>query len=100
MLNLYLLSEYKLKQVIMAKDKNKSSSKLEKELEEKKQAAIHKYEDLIGRLEIEREQIEDEFNSEYLQARKHVRSNPEESMAFSFVGGLAIGFILAKISGK
>lgn len=84
----------------MAEEKNTSEEEIEKEIEEKKRAAIKGYEKLIDRLKKERKELTDEVNRDYREARRYVRSHPEEGVLFSFVGGLALGFILGKIGRK
>ncbi len=84
----------------MAKDKNTTEEEMDKKVEEKKRAAIKGYEKLIDRLKKERKELTDEVNRDYREARRYVRSHPEEGVLFSFIGGLALGFILGKIGRK
>lgn len=53
--------------------------------------------DIIKKLHEEKERLENEIRQEYRNARKYVRSHPEEGLAYSFIGGVVFGFILAKI---
>ncbi len=53
--------------------------------------------DIIENLREEKERLENELRQEYRNARKYVRSHPEEGLAYSFIGGAVFGFILAKI---
>lgn len=80
----------------MAKDDKKSEEKTE-QIDESKQAKIKGYEKLIDRLKKEREELQNEFNRDYREARRYVRSHPEEGVLLAFVGGVALGFILGKI---
>ena len=52
---------------------------------------------IIEKLHEEKERLENELRQEYRNVRKYVRSHPEEGLAYSFIGGLMVGFILAKI---
>lgn len=83
----------------MAEDNNKSEQQDEPE-DKKKQAKIRGYEELIGRLKREREEIKDELNQDYRQARRYVRSHPEEGIFIAFVGGIALGYVLGKLGRK
>ncbi len=53
--------------------------------------------DIIEKLYEEKERLENEIRREYRNARKYVRSHPEEGLAYSFLGGVVCGLILAKI---
>ncbi len=53
--------------------------------------------DIIEKLNQEKERLENELRHEYRAARKYVRSHPEEGLAYSFVGGMIFGVLLAKI---
>jgi ElaB/YqjD/DUF883 family membrane-anchored ribosome-binding protein len=68
--------------------------------EEKKRAKIKSYEKLIDRLKQEREDLSNEINKDYREARRYVRSHPEEGVLVSFVGGIALGYILGKLGRK
>lgn len=81
----------------MAEDNKKTEEKSETSTEHKKQAKIKNYEELIGRLKKEREELQNEMNSEYREARRYVRSHPEEGVLFAFVGGIALGYLFGKI---
>lgn len=80
----------------MAEDNNKSEQQDETEAEEK----IKGYEKLINQLKKEREEVKDELNRDYRQARRYVRSNPEEGVLIAFAGGIALGYILGKLGSK
>lgn len=56
------------------------------------------YEKLIDRLKQEREAVEDMLDKDYREARRYVRSHPEEGVLAAFAGGIALGFILGRIS--
>ncbi|MDR8390946.1 hypothetical protein NC796_07345 [Aliifodinibius sp. S!AR15-10] len=64
------------------------------ELEEK----ISSYEKLLDRLKKERRHVEDELSKDYRNARRYVRSHPEEGILMSFVGGVALGIIIGKLT--
>jgi len=84
----------------MAEEKNSSKEQEEATTEEKKRAKIRNYEKLIDRLKKEREDLSNEINKDYREARRYVRSHPEEGVLVSFVGGVALGYILAKLGRK
>lgn len=75
------------------KDKNPSSEQVEK-IEEK----ISSYEKLLDRLKEERKHVEDELKKDYHNARRYVRSHPEEGVLFSFVGGIILGIMIGKLT--
>jgi ElaB/YqjD/DUF883 family membrane-anchored ribosome-binding protein len=55
------------------------------------------YGDIIEKLHEEKERLENELRQEYRNARKYVRSHPEESLAYAFIGGLVAGLVLARL---
>ena len=81
----------------MAENNKNSEEKSETSTEEKKRAKIKNYEELIDRLKKEREALQTEMDSEYREARRYVRSHPEEGVLFAFVGGIALGYLFGKI---
>lgn len=81
----------------MADDKDISKEKSEATTEEKKREKIKGYKKLIDRLKKERNELEDEINRDYREARRYVRSHPEEGVLIGFVGGIALGYILGKL---
>lgn len=62
------------------------------------EAKAKKYEKLINRLRQEREAVEDMLDRDYREARRYVRSHPEEGILAAFAAGIALGFILGRIS--
>lgn len=84
----------------MADDNKNTDEEIEERLKDKRKAAVEGYEKLIHRLKKERANLEDELNRDYREARRYVRSHPEEGILVSFVGGVALGYILGKIGGK
>ncbi|MDZ7681170.1 MAG: hypothetical protein U5J63_05495 [Fodinibius sp.] len=84
----------------MAEENNESQEQSEATTEEKKRAKIKSYEKLIDRLKEEREELGSEINRDYREARRYVRSHPEEGVLVSFVGGIALGYILGKLGRK
>ena len=84
----------------MAENSDKSKEQAEKTTEEKKRAKIKGYEKLIDRLKKERSELQDELNRDYREARRYVRSHPEEGVLIAFVGGIALGYVLGKIGRK
>lgn len=81
----------------MAENNKKSEEQSEVTAEEKKRAKIKGYEKLIDRLKEERKELQDELNRDYREARRYVRSNPEEGVLIAFVGGITLGYILGRI---
>lgn len=55
------------------------------------------YENVINSLNDEREKLENEVRKEYRNARHYVRKHPEQGVGISFLGGLIIGFVVAKL---
>lgn len=80
----------------MAEKKEKSESTTE----EKKHAKVKNYEQLIDRLKEERAELKDELNKDYREARRYVRSHPEEGVLIGFLGGIALGYVLGKLGRK
>lgn len=81
----------------MAENQNSSENETTEqqlELEEK----ISSYEKLLDRLKKERRQVEDEISRDYRNARRYVRSHPEEGILFSFIGGVALGILIGKLT--
>ena len=81
-------------------EKSKSQKESETTTEEKKRAKIKGYEKLINRLKEERTELQNELNRDYKEARRYVRSHPEEGILFAFVGGVALGYVLGKLGRK
>lgn len=75
----------------MADQKNKAGQEVQQQLKEKV------YDKAIKMLAKEREQLKNELDKDYREARRYVRSHPEEGVLMGFVGGIAVGFILGKI---
>ncbi len=84
----------------MADEQNDPQEREESTTEEKKRAKIRNYEKLIDRLKSEREELQDEINRDYREARRYVRSHPEEGVLFAFVGGIALGYVVSKLGRK
>lgn len=84
----------------MADNKEKSEEKSNSKTEEKKREKIKGYKKLIDRLKKERDELENEMNRDYREARRYVRTHPEEGVLIGFVGGIALGYILSKLGRK
>lgn len=84
----------------MAEENNKSREQTENKAEKKRRAKLKGYEELIDRLEEVQEGLQKELNREYREARGYVRKHPEEGVLISFVGGIALGYILGKLGRK
>lgn len=81
----------------MAENKKTSENETNEqqaELEEK----ISSYENLLEKLKKERRHVEDELSKDYRNARRYVRLHPEEGVLLSFVGGIALGLIIGKLT--
>ncbi|MDX1618734.1 MAG: hypothetical protein R3224_08105 [Balneolaceae bacterium] len=81
------------------KDKNKNAAddngpEQSEPIDEK----ISKYEKLLEQLKKERDQIEHELKRDYRNARRYVRSHPEEGVLVSFIGGVVLGILIGKLS--
>lgn len=74
------------------KDKETKSTKKREETEE-----VKTYEKLIKKLQKEREQLQDEISRDYKEARRYVRSHPEEGVLIGFVGGIALGILFGRL---
>lgn len=72
----------------------------EEATKEQKKQHIRSYEKLIDQLKEERDAVRDAVDHDYREARRYVRSHPEEGVFFAFAGGLALGIILSKLSSK
>lgn len=70
------------------------------EQSKEKRRIIRGYEELIDRLKEEREELQNELNRDYREARRYVRTHPEEGVVYAFVGGIALGYILGKLGRK
>ncbi|MEX0679985.1 MAG: hypothetical protein WD097_01270 [Balneolales bacterium] len=77
----------------MAEDKTNAQEKWD-ELSKKIDST---YNDVIQKLNEEKDRLENELRHEYRIARKYVRSHPEEGVTYAFVGGVVIGILVAKI---
>jgi len=82
----------------MAKKNKNESNENGPEQEEKIEEKISKYEELLDQLKKERDQIEHELKKDYRNARRYVRTHPEEGVLVSFLGGVVLGIIIGKLS--
>lgn len=82
----------------MAKSKEELENEIEETAKELKEKGVKGYEKLINRLNEERRNIGRELDRDYKEARRYVRSNPEEGVLLGIVGGLAIGYLLGKLT--
>lgn len=73
----------------------------EKETDSKKETGspekVKAYDKLIQRLQSEREQLQDEISKDYREARRYVRSHPEEGVLIGFIGGITLGILLGRL---
>ena len=56
------------------------------------------YDDLIDRLKDERDWLERELKHEYRNARRYVRSNPEQGVGIALIAGFMVGVLLGRAS--
>jgi len=82
----------------MADKKKDIEKELEETTQELKDKGVKGYERLIDRLDQERRNIRNEVDRDYEEARRYVRSNPEEGVLIALVGGLALGLLLGRFS--
>lgn len=80
------------------KDLEKELENLEASAKELKSKGVKGYEKLIERLNKERNNIRKEVDQDYQEARRYVRSHPEEGILVALVGGLAIGLLLGRFT--
>lgn len=72
-------------------DTDKAKEKLDAVLDKKI------YEDTIQNLKDEKDRLERELRKDYRTARRYVRSNPEQGIGISLLGGFVIGFIVSRL---
>ena len=82
----------------MAKNKEEIEEEIEETADELKAKSVEGYEKLIDRLDRERHNIRKELDRDYKEARRYVRSNPEEGVLLGILGGLAIGFLFGRLN--
>jgi len=82
----------------MASKKKDIEKELEETAKELKEKGVSGYENIIDRLNNERKKISREVDRDYKEARRYVRSNPEEGLLIALIGGLAIGLLLGRSS--
>ena len=54
------------------------------------------YSDAIDKLKREKNRIEKEIRKETRNARRFVRSNPEKTVGYTFLGGLVLGLLISR----
>ena len=59
---------------------------------------IKRYEKLIQRLKDERDEIRKRADRDYREVKRYVRSHPEEGVLAAFIGGMALGIIIGRLS--
>lgn len=77
---------------------NKENTEAEKAASETTRKMNKSYEQLIERLKRERNELQQELNNDYREARRYVRTHPEEGVLIGFVGGIALGYLLGKLT--
>ncbi len=74
-----------------------TEKELKDTIKKEKEALNAAYNDVIDRLQNERNRITKEIRGEYKQARKYVKKNPETGLGVALAGGLLVGFVIAKL---
>ncbi len=74
-----------------------TEKELKDAIKKEKEALNAAYNDVIDRLQNERNRITKEIRGEYKQARKYVKKNPETGLGVALAGGLLVGFVIAKL---
>lgn len=81
----------------MAQNNKDVERKLEEKIEKLKSLGNEEYEKLIDRLYEQRNNLSREIDREYGEARRYVRSNPEEGILMGVAAGIAIGILLVRL---
>lgn len=66
--------------------------------EEQAENPSRNYERLIKHLQHERKVLQDLVDRDYREVRRYVRSHPAEGVSMAFIGGIAVGYILGRLS--
>lgn len=79
-------------------DKEKSEKNFSKaDFEAEKREKVENFESLIKQLKTQQDGVNTEINREYREMRRYVQANPEEGVLLSFLGGIALGYLLGKL---
>lgn len=78
-------------------DTKSTEKELKEAIKKEKEALNDAYGDMLKKLNSERDKISKEIRSEYKNARKYVKKNPETGLGVALAGGLLVGFVLAKL---
>lgn len=78
-------------------DLKTTEKELKDAIKKEKEALNDAYDDMLKKLKTEREKISKEIRSEYKNARRYVKKNPETGLGAALAGGLLVGFVLAKL---
>lgn len=81
----------------MAEKKKNKNKESETSRENEQVPEDKRYEKLIRKLQEERKQLQDEIGRDYREARRYVRSHPEEGVLIGFIGGIALGVVLGRL---
>ncbi len=68
----------------------------EKVIQDKISAIEGTYSEAIENLKREKNRVEKEIRRETRNARRYVRSNPEKSIGYTFLGGIVLGFLISR----
>jgi ElaB/YqjD/DUF883 family membrane-anchored ribosome-binding protein len=78
-------------------DVKSMEKELKQAIEKEKKALNDAYEDMLGKLKKEQKKFQKELKSEYDDARKYVKDNPETGLGIALAGGLLLGFAISKL---
>ncbi|HYW35635.1 MAG TPA: hypothetical protein VE868_09535 [Balneolaceae bacterium] len=81
----------------MSSKKKDIEEELENKADELRAKGVEGYEKIIDRLYEQRDNIRKELDSDYNEARRYVRSNPEEGILLGLAAGFAIGILLGRL---
>ncbi len=78
----------------MRKSKDELEKEVRKSATELRAKSEQRYNEVVARLNKERKNMQDAVAEDYKEARRYVRSNPEEGVGIAFAGGLILGICL------
>lgn len=78
-------------------DTKSTEKELKDAIKKEKEALNEAYDDMLKKLKSERDKISKDIKSEYNNARRYVKKNPETGLGVALAGGLLVGFVLAKL---
>ena len=76
----------------------KTIKSIGKEAEKATESIENTYDALLDRLKYESEKLQREVKYEYKNARRYVRSNPEQGVGIALLAGMALGILIGRAS--